>query len=83
MLTALTSLDCRHNPLRGGWQHLQPLTHLERMYLSSCDIVQLPSVLSTLTALTTLHLFGNPVAGGREHLQSLALVEDDGRAPWI
>lgn len=69
-LTALIELNLGSNEIRGGWDHLRPLVHLERLSLFGNRFHNVPAAVSVLTALTALDL-GYP-SGGWFHLRPLA-----------
>lgn len=71
--TLVTSLSIDHNQLAGGWQYLEPLAQLQRLWLGGT--AHIPSSLQRLTQLTYLILGGSTnVAAGSHHLTALRML---------
>lgn len=69
----LTSLNLNNNALAGGWEHLQPLSRLQTLWM--CDAADVSASLAYITGLSWLDLArcGNVPAASR-HLAGLRLL---------
>ena len=75
-LTRLTSLCMGDNRLLGGRQHLAQLAQsLQYLMVYSCELEEVPEVLSQLTALTKLFLMDDPAEHGWKHFDCLVPLQ--------